>query len=483
MNFSFVAGSTPPYTFELDVPALASYSANNDKYCISTDAGAGPPDPNNCQRADEAGTVVVPTAAYNYPGKVTKSLIIAGIDVAASSSANPEARFFANGSFDVPFRAANQRISSPLWGWGYARLDSIAQPGAVSGISNVATYVKPLTSATPDQIVQSGEAELGIAVQLTSFDRYKKGYGVDSASIVSAGSGQTDGTYTIPAQGGGGSGALVQITISHGTITAAYVINAGSGYTSSPTFTVSKGGTPGVLTASVEPVYRNSLRSNPLTLSLIAGGGFITPLSENQASPTIYVTSTQAMNYWTGQLGTPQAGNAKAVVDACNYAMTQKPPTPCYLAYIPESRSRFYRNWQAGFRVKDYYFNRWNDSYDFPGSLDVTVGQNEYVTGGVMSGFVVHLGGQTPIHELPGVRIFGSVDLVASKNQLSNTFALQTAPNTVMITDQSVAQLFVQQPNRDRYRFGFGLDLVTLIKKLNSGAAAATPSNDTNSGK
>lgn len=74
--------------------------------------------------------------------------------------------------------------------------------------------------------------------------------GVNGVIIATAGSGQTNGTYTIAATGGGGTGATVSITVAGGAITVAHVTNPGSGYTSAPTFTVAEGGTPGTLTAT-----------------------------------------------------------------------------------------------------------------------------------------------------------------------------------------------------------------------------------------
>ena len=77
---------------------------------------------------------------------------------------------------------------------------------------------------------------------------------VSNISIIDPGASQTDGTYTIPSSGGGGTGATVQIVIAGGIITTASVLTSGSGYTSAPTFPVSEGGTPGVLAASISPI-------------------------------------------------------------------------------------------------------------------------------------------------------------------------------------------------------------------------------------
>jgi hypothetical protein len=90
---------------------------------------------------------------------------------------------------------------------------------------------------------------------------------VTGVAIVSGGSGQTPGTYNISSTGGGGTGAVVQIVIaSSGILTTATVIAAGTNYTSTPTFPVSEGGTPGTLAAIVSPV-------NPAATNVTLTGG------------------------------------------------------------------------------------------------------------------------------------------------------------------------------------------------------------------
>lgn len=77
--------------------------------------------------------------------------------------------------------------------------------------------------------------------------------GVNSIVITNAGTGYTPGTYTSASSGGGGTGAIVQYTVAAGgTITAASVLNPGSGYTSVPTFAVAApAGSAGALTATI----------------------------------------------------------------------------------------------------------------------------------------------------------------------------------------------------------------------------------------
>lgn len=76
---------------------------------------------------------------------------------------------------------------------------------------------------------------------------------VAQLGINTVGSGQTAGTYNIVGSGGGATTqATIQVVIgSGGTIISATVLNGGAGYTSTPTFTVAAGGTPGTLVAQM----------------------------------------------------------------------------------------------------------------------------------------------------------------------------------------------------------------------------------------
>lgn len=77
------------------------------------------------------------------------------------------------------------------------------------------------------------------------------GSSVVGAIISSAGINQNNGTYTIAATGGGGTGAQIQIVIAFGSIVAATVVTGGVGYTSVPTFTIGQGGVTGTVLAQL----------------------------------------------------------------------------------------------------------------------------------------------------------------------------------------------------------------------------------------
>ena len=76
---------------------------------------------------------------------------------------------------------------------------------------------------------------------------------VASVAQNAAGTGMTPGTYIVNATGGGGTGAQISVTVlTATTIATPVVLNAGVGYTSAPTFTLTgTGGTAATLTATL----------------------------------------------------------------------------------------------------------------------------------------------------------------------------------------------------------------------------------------
>jgi len=157
---------------------------------------------------------------------------------------------------------------------------------------------------------------------------------VSNIAILSPGSGQTPGTYTIPSSGGGGTGATVQIVIdltgeiieqsSNPGPGSPIVVTGGSGYTSVPTFPVSAGGTPGTLGATIAPIMpltanvtwetststpssQFNIRWLPGTIILIAGFPYVL---YNRPESTTTLTAVTLTTSNTGYItyGFPPAG-------------------------------------------------------------------------------------------------------------------------------------------------------------------------------
>lgn len=102
---------------------------------------------------------------------------------------------------------------------------------------------------------------------------FAKGKSVQNVVIATAGTGQTPGTYQAASSGGGGTGAVIQYTIgAGGTLTAASVLTPGINYTTTATFTIAAGGTPGTVAAQMllTPNIVTGF-TNPLSLSALRG--------------------------------------------------------------------------------------------------------------------------------------------------------------------------------------------------------------------
>ena len=158
--------------------------------------------------------------------------------------------------------------------------------------------------------------------------------------------------------------------------------------------------------------------------------------------------------------------NAANITSACAAATSGAAAPTCYITQYAQDRQHFFRDYYAGFRVKRYYYNEANASFIFPAVFDFTIGQNEYVTGGELHRWVSHFGGSTPVAGIPGLYAYAVFDLVLTKNAIQGQqFSLETAGSAITPASPNVAQIFVVQPDRDRYRFGIAYDISNVIKR------------------
>ncbi len=205
------------------------------------------------------------------------------------------------------------------------------------------------------------------------------------------------------------------------------------------------------------------------TLSLIAGGGAITPLSISQTMPQVYEATPIIV-----KTQTPIAPFS-SFAPSCSASPTTTPT--CYVVFIPSDRTHFYRSYDAGLRLKLYAKDYDDNELRFPAIMDFTLGQNEYVTGGNFHGTVLHLGGSFPFPRIDSVYAFGNFDMGMSLNNGGGPqLQLIPAPVTAGVspTSPSVYTVLTSQPNRDRYELGFGIDIYHLFSKyLKSNKQAA----------
>jgi hypothetical protein len=155
------------------------------------------------------------------------------------------------------------------------------------------------------------------------------------------------------------------------------------------------------------------------------------------------------------------------------------------IAFVDRERSRFFRKYYAGIRLKTYHFSDLvkGDLCDkdddpehceglynlFPGVIDLTVGQDEQVTGGHLSGWLFRLDAVYPLPFAPAFSIFGSVNSAFQKNHSTNPVILPATSQTPL-SDPSVFIVNVDPRSRDVYRIGLGVDILQIIKKATAGS-------------
>lgn len=180
------------------------------------------------------------------------------------------------------------------------------------------------------------------------------------------------------------------------------------------------------------------------SLSFIAGGGVITP-TNSLDSLTVFKVFPEAE-------GLPPQAVGKD-----------------FVAFIQVDRDRFFRQYYAGIRMQTFFFNLFNMPMQrFPAQLDLTVGQNEFVTGGKLKGAVIRIEGYYPLpfEDLKFINIFGSAVLRPGHATFGTPLVLQPAPDGTVVPASNVALIALPQPNRDYYRVGFGLDFISFIQRM-----------------
>ena len=247
------------------------------------------------------------------------------------------------------------------------------------------------------------------------------------------------------------------------------------------------------------------------SLSFILGAGMVSPFNSennppaqfdltNPGTATCGTTLTLAMGSANDTCVFQQFKNDSALqgtypqlyntLKACTMdaTSTPTPPTcPQHVAFSLPDRSRFYRRYFVGFRVKTFFFDEGEgkctrDSFKncksagiFPGSLDLTFGQDETVTRGIPRGIVTTLSADYPFPGYPSLRIFGAAYLRMHGNVRIPTLALVPSAMPVALNDPTIFIQSVQPGDQDYFRIGFGFDIVQAFKSITkSGNAPAT---------
>lgn len=187
-------------------------------------------------------------------------------------------------------------------------------------------------------------------------------------------------------------------------------------------------------------------------LALFAGGGATGPDNPADSATVFQIPQTGSPQYatLTRQIGAIPAGSS-------------------YVAFLPESNGRFSREWQAGLRLYSSY-----DSAPEPGSVEFSIGQNEFITSGHLSGLVGHVAATHPFavgaaQKKITIYLFGEAAIAYTHSPFSTPLILSPAlenGSPVPVTNSAVYAVTVAANQRDTYRFGVAMDLVSAIHAL-----------------
>ena len=156
------------------------------------------------------------------------------------------------------------------------------------------------------------------------------------------------------------------------------------------------------------------------------------------------------------------------------------------MAFQPPDRTHFYKQYWAGLRLKSYYYGKkdeWSSLCPgngsdaaacpiYPGTVDVTFGQNEAVSGGNLHEVLLRVDAYYPLWFNPALYAFFNAWVHLDRHHENPTQSpVILSPIASPPTDPSQVQyVSVSTPDRDYYRVGMGIDIVALINHFKADA-------------
>jgi hypothetical protein len=237
------------------------------------------------------------------------------------------------------------------------------------------------------------------------------------------------------------------------------------------------------------------------SLSLILGGGTLTPFNSISTASEYGLNNNLGKQFNQSVAGNPNQNLSQTYPvlagALCNFGFTGSATVTCpnppvtglkTAAFVFPNRSRFYRDYYGGFRIRTFYFSgrcqtqpngraagACRSANVYPGTFDLRLGQDETVTGGFLRGVVLTLTGSYPLPGTDGtVRIFGSSYLRLHKNANTTALVMVASQSFTSLDDPSVVVQQIKPSDQDYYRLGIGVDLVPLIHKWYTASQSTT---------
>lgn len=221
----------------------------------------------------------------------------------------------------------------------------------------------------------------------------------------------------------------------------------------------------------IGPEYRLGPQSS--RWSFVAGFGATTPLSSQDVTLT-YVAPAPGTVECTTMVDrfSSSHGYTPGLTAAPTGSSTCLQGGYTHVAFSNQDRSNFLMKYGVGMRTT--YPIPCKSSAESPcatsyTSLDISIGQDAALTRGLLRGFVLKFDGTLPIPtgNASWLYLFGSAYLRMKRNENNSPLILQTASG-ITIPSPTVIVLPLQQPNRDFYRLGVGLNLNQIFCKMSS---------------
>ena len=220
------------------------------------------------------------------------------------------------------------------------------------------------------------------------------------------------------------------------------------------------------------------------SISFMAGGGIVTPFSSVASAAEFALNPNVALQFNQNPGLAAQYPNLAQALCGYGYsgpACAKATPvtSPSTVAFVPPTRSRFYRDFYAGLRLRSFYLT--GDCPDpslekeapnckpeniFPGTFEMRFGEDETATAGHLVPLVMTFAASYPLPGTSGaLRIFGSVCLRFARNRTTQPLALLPSSSYATLDQPSVVIQPIPAVDQDYYRLGLGVDLIPLVAK------------------
>lgn len=212
-----------------------------------------------------------------------------------------------------------------------------------------------------------------------------------------------------------------------------------------------------------------------IAIALTASAGFSTPLTVQTQNVEQFSVPSTLTNAQLQQIFGNNIPTVCAMATSTNCINT--------VAFVPPDRTRFFRQYYAGIRLKSYYYgdatdgsNNWSGLCTdpsgkpierpcgiFPGTVDIGFGQNSAISGGTLHGWVMRTEVFYPLWFNPAFHLFFDGYLHLDRHhQVASQLPVVLDPATGTINPAQVQAVPLGTINRDFYRVGAGIDLLAL---------------------